>query len=384
MLNSKAEEKLEREIKEYFGAGHVFLVSSGKAALFLILSALNRLTRKKKVVIPAYTCFSVPSAILLAGLEIVPCDIRPETLDFDFSQLTHLLDDDTLCVIPTHLFGIPADVSKVRDACEKRNIFIVEDAAQAMGVVGNRGKLGTSGDIGFFSLGRGKNITCGSGGIIITSEGAIAESLQKDHSEIYDVPTMEYVKNIVETVLLTVFLRPDFYWFPKSLPFLKIGETRFFPSFPVRKFTGFQAGLLHDWRQKLERFQRGRSGTADFYIDNLDLSNALPIYANGLPYNRFPVYLEGKVKKNYFCENGESLGISPMYPLPVHEIEQIRKKFENRTFQGAEDVSNTLVTLPTHVYLKDKDRVRILELINGTDGIRQGSVDSTKRRASYR
>ena len=49
-------------MKEYFGTKHVFLVSSGKAALFLILSGLKRLTGKKKVILPAYTCFSVPSS----------------------------------------------------------------------------------------------------------------------------------------------------------------------------------------------------------------------------------------------------------------------------------------------------------------------------------
>ena len=123
IANKKLAEKLERELKEYFGVPHAFLVSSGKAALFLILSGLKRLTRKRKVILPAYTCFSVPSAIRMAGLEIVLCDIRPETLDFDFSQLRDLLDDDTMCVISTHLFGIPADVSKVRGLCGNRKII---------------------------------------------------------------------------------------------------------------------------------------------------------------------------------------------------------------------------------------------------------------------
>ena len=142
IMKKGTEAKLEKEIKKYFGAAHVFLASSGKAALFLILSGLKCLTGKKKVIIPAYTCFSVPSAIRLAGLEIVLCDIEPGTLDFDFSRLKSLIDDDTLCVISTHLFGIPADTTKVSDLCEKRKIFVVEDAAQAMGAVHGWRKLG--------------------------------------------------------------------------------------------------------------------------------------------------------------------------------------------------------------------------------------------------
>ena len=99
IMNRKFHATLEEEMKEYFGTNHVFLASSGKAALFLILSALKRLRGKRKVILPAYTCFSVPSSVRMAGLEIVLCDLRPETLDYDFAQLKKLVDDETLCVL---------------------------------------------------------------------------------------------------------------------------------------------------------------------------------------------------------------------------------------------------------------------------------------------
>ncbi|MBE0669596.1 MAG: aminotransferase class I/II-fold pyridoxal phosphate-dependent enzyme, partial [Anaerolineales bacterium] len=159
IVNRETEANLEEELKEYFRTGHAFLTSSGKAALFLILSALKTLSGKTKVIIPAYTCFSVPSAIRLAELEIVLCDLQPGTFDFDYSSLERLIDDDVLCIVPTHLFGIPADLQKVRELCGNRKIFIVEDAAQAMGAEFKGKKLGTFGDAGIFSLGRGKNIT---------------------------------------------------------------------------------------------------------------------------------------------------------------------------------------------------------------------------------
>ena len=66
---------------------HVFLVSSGSAALTLALMALKSLAREREVVIPAYTCFSVPAAVLQAGLRPVLCDIDPSTFDFDHSHL---------------------------------------------------------------------------------------------------------------------------------------------------------------------------------------------------------------------------------------------------------------------------------------------------------
>jgi perosamine synthetase len=383
IVNMRQTHKLEEEIRDYFGSKHVFLVSSGKAALFLILSALNRLTRKKKVILPAYTCFSVPSAIRMAGLEMVPCDLRPETLDFDFSQLGRLIDEDTLCVISTHLFGIPADVSKVRELCDKRKIFLVEDAAQAMGAESERGKLGTFGDVAFFSLGRGKNLTCGSGGIIITSEGAIADSIRKDYSDLEKVPLIGYLKNIMEIVFLMVFIRPNFYWLPKSLPFLKIGETRFYSTFPVRKLTGFQAGLLYNWRQRLERLNRSRSSTADDYIDHLGLSNRLPIYEKGIPYNRFPIYLEGKKLKDELCNTWNRIGISAMYPIPVHEIQEIKEDYRHLKFEEAEKISNTLVTLPTHILLNEKDKTIVVDAVRNILRSEHGNDFVLRQRAEF-
>src|SRR5205823_5971822 len=68
---------LERELRAEFGAPHVFTVSSGKAALTLTLMALKAGSSKCDVIIPAYTCFSVPAAVLKAGLRPVLCDIDP-------------------------------------------------------------------------------------------------------------------------------------------------------------------------------------------------------------------------------------------------------------------------------------------------------------------
>jgi perosamine synthetase len=153
----------EAEIRSEFGARYVFLVGSGSAALALALMALGSRSPRRDVIIPAYTCFSLPAAILKAGLRPVPCDIDPVTFDFDHAVLEQTMSARTLCVIGHHLFGIPSDMKRLRAVCDAHGSFLVEDAAQAMGVEVDGRKLGTTGDIGIFSLGRGKNITCGSG-----------------------------------------------------------------------------------------------------------------------------------------------------------------------------------------------------------------------------
>ncbi|HLE18594.1 MAG TPA: aminotransferase class V-fold PLP-dependent enzyme, partial [Syntrophales bacterium] len=259
MVNRNVMENMESEFKEYFGTDHVFFVSSGKAALYLILLALKSIRNRTKVIIPAYTCYSVPSAVLKAGLKIVPCDIRAETLDFDSEALKILLDDDTLCIIPTHLFGIPSDVDNIKNICQGRGIYIIEDAAQAMGVTSGEKKLGTLGDVAFFSLGRGKNITCGSGGIIVTYSEEIADVLRKLYRGVKRVTVREYLADIISVVLMSLFIMPFLYWFPHGLPFLKIGETKFYRDFPVFRLSGFQAGLMRRWREALDAYNRGRA-----------------------------------------------------------------------------------------------------------------------------
>jgi len=156
--------KIEAEIKEHFGVKHVFLVSSGKAALALILLALKSIISRQEVLIPAYTCFSVPSAIIKADLKVSLCDVDSNTLDFNFDLLKKSLNHRTLAVVPTHLLGLPSDIYRIKTLCREKGVFVVEDTAQAMGGKYKGKMLGTLGDVGFFSLGRGKNITCGSGG----------------------------------------------------------------------------------------------------------------------------------------------------------------------------------------------------------------------------
>jgi perosamine synthetase len=370
MIDNKVMGKIENEMKEYFGVKHVFLVSSGKAALALILKGLQGMSKKRKVIIPAYTCYSVPSAVAITGLDIVLCDLMPETLDYDYDELEKLADEDTLCIIATHLFGIPSDVCRIREIGRRRGIFIIEDAAQAMGAVQGREKLGTFGDAAFFSLGRGKNITCGSGGIIVTSSEEIGRNIKEHYLKLTEEPPGEYVKNIIEVVFMKIFLNPYFYWFPAGLPFLNIGETRFYNTFPIYRLSSFKAGLLHRWRTKLEESNNIRSKIGQYYINKLLLDKRVPMHSGNVYYLRFPLYVNHGILKDNICNQYKYLGVSQMYPDSINNIMEIREKFGNMPFKHAEAIAKTLFTLPTHKLMKNHDKVRICEAIkNGLSSI---------------
>ena len=356
-------ERLEDEIRQYFHVDHVFFLSSGKAAFFLILCALKELANRKKVIIPAYTCYSVPSAIRKAGLEIVPCDIRADTLDFDFEQLERLCDEKTLCVVPTHLFGIPSDVSRVREIAERKGIYIVEDAAQALGVSRGKELLGTVGDVAFYSFGRGKNITCGSGGLIITSSGEIAGNIRSLYELLPPEPFRDALRTFLEVCLMKIFLSPYLYWFPSGLPFLKLGETKFYRNFPVYRLSGVKAGLLRHWRETVDVYNDCRSEIGKYYLKELNLAGSMPIYSSSLPYLRFPVYVNEKCFKSKTYEDCKIFGMTRMYPDSVNHIDEIRGEFSGIECKNAESIAKDLLTLPTHALLRDRDMVKICRIL---------------------
>jgi hypothetical protein len=289
-------EELEQSVREYFGVKHVFLVSSGKECLFLILQALKSISPgKEKVLIPAYTCFSVPSAIVKAGLRVSLCDIDLASLDFDDTCFEGAVDDDTLCVVPNHLFAIPANMDRIGNICATHGIFVVEDAAQAMGGRYQGRLLGTIGDVGFFSLGRGKNITCGGGGVVVTNSDTIARAIAARYAALEEPRVSETAKELLQTLVLRLFIYPSLYWLPSGLPFLGLGETSFYEEFPVTKLSGVKAGIMKRWEQRLSQANAARLENAQFFLKRLRPEQET---GRSIPYLRLPLMLNQRDQRN--------------------------------------------------------------------------------------
>ena len=353
----------EQEIRQTFGVTDVFLVSSGTAALTLTLLALKSLSPRNEVVIPAYTCFSVAAAVLKAGLRPKLCDVSSTTFDFDHSMLDQTLGPDTLCVVAHHLFGVPSDIRRIRALCQPRGIFVVEDAAQAMGVEVDGQTLGTLGDAGIFSLGRGKNITCGSGGVVITRSPEIAHALDREYRQTAKPPRREILVDFVKASLMTIFVRPRLYWIPAALPFLHLGETVFPKSIPLKRLSGVKAGLLHNWRRRLNRSNHIRSETSAYFSQRLRLQTA---YGASHPYLRLPVLAEtpGHKQRLFSMSNANGLGLSTAYPTSIDDIPEIRPLINGERFPTARRVAANLVTIPTHHWLSAKDKQNIAALFS--------------------
>jgi len=443
----RGKEELERfksELKEYFGVKHCFLVSSGKAALTFILQALKELyPDRDEVRIPAFSCYSVPSSIVRAGLKVKLCDINPDTLDFDFDQLSKILSQYShakasrkpnelsansyellslntqpkthnttnsinsgnstnpknrlLAIIPTHLFGLPADVDRIRDLVDDPEVTIVEDAAQTMGAELNGNKLGTLGDVGFFSLGRGKALSAVEGGIILTDRNDIAEKIRSQLAVIPGYNIVSLMRLFFMAISLTLFLHPVLFWLPKSLPFLKLGETIYDPHFKMKKMSSFQAGLSKGWQKRLEEFKKIRSTNSKQWsklIKSLHMF-AQPAQWNELEVNissglnglsnltgaintintsntinpnfiRFPIRVDNEELRNKILMESQQrgLGIMPTYPDSIDEIQEIKEFFQGQHFSMAKEVAHQLITLPIHSFVSHDDKEKIAALIS--------------------
>ncbi|ULA65120.1 MAG: Aminotransferase DegT [Nitrospira sp.] len=359
------------ELKTHYGAGAAFLVSSGKAALTVILTSLARASRRRQVIIPAYTCFSVPSAVVKAGLEVVLCDVDPNTLDFKFAELEGLLNDQVLCVVSTHLFGRPADTVRVKHLCEGKGIFVVEDAAQAMGGQVDSRLLGMIGDVGFYSLGRGKNMTCGTGGIILTSSAPLAEAIEAEYASLPEAPWLHVVRNWLELFVMCIFIHPALYWFPAGLPFLGLGETKFYTDFQMFRMDDVRARLLNGWQRKLMQANQGRSARARRLVEGLDLirKGIQPIMGEGSLFLRLPVLVSSREAKEAVCRlsREQGAGLSPNYPATVQAIPELAGRLEGRRYPGAQAIVDRLVTVPTHQFVSEQDR-RKIECVLATQG----------------
>lgn len=359
------------QLKDYFNVKHCFLLSSGKAALTVSLMALRKISPEHdEVLIPAYTCYSVPASIIRAGLKIRICDIDPETLDFDYEELqAHLTDSKRiLCVIPTHLFGILADVKRVQSLIGGNMPYVLEDATQAMGEAIGSDKAGNLGDVGIISLGRGKAFSTVEGGILLTNNENIAAVIQKIYEPIPAYGVFDRLKLVSYAAAITVLIKPWLFWIPKSLPFLGLGETIYSLSYPILKLTPFQAGLADGWQTRLSEVQAVRKKNVALYLAaGVDGPSILKGKDSG--YIRFPAYVGINERATILDKSLQSgLGLAVIYPATVATIPELIGHIVGGNSAKAALISQKLVSLPVHLFVRDRDRLKIISLLHSVTG----------------
>ncbi|MGH7782801.1 MAG: DegT/DnrJ/EryC1/StrS family aminotransferase, partial [Candidatus Binatia bacterium] len=158
---------------------------------------LKRLSTRRTVVVPAYTCPLVPLAIAHVGLQIRSCDTRPDRFDFDADTLSAACDADTLCVVPAHLGGSAVDMEPVLEIARRVGAYVIEDGAQSLGANWRGQRVGTIGDIGFYSLARGKGLTLYEGGVLVARDPEMRSRLKNTSDAMIAYrPVAEFIRFI--------------------------------------------------------------------------------------------------------------------------------------------------------------------------------------------
>lgn len=177
--------KFEQGVASFVGQKHGIAVANGTAALETAVLSLN-LQKGSEVILPDFTIISCVQAIVKAGLVPVPVDCLPDTWNMDVSQIESKITPKTRAIMVVHIYGLPVDMDPVQEIARRHGLMIIEDAAEAHGLMYKGRQCGGFGDVSIFSFYPNKHIVCGEGGMVLTSDDSIAERARSVRNLFFD------------------------------------------------------------------------------------------------------------------------------------------------------------------------------------------------------
>ncbi len=375
-------QRFKLAVRERAGARYCDFVSTGRAALTLALLALKTLDggRRNEVVIPSYTCFSVPSSIVKAGLKVRLADVDPLTLDFAPGTLERLDGSRVLAVIATNLYGLPNDLPAITRVAHERGVYVVDDAAQCLGgSIGGR-PSGTWGDVGLYSFDKGKNVTSIDGGALVTNSESVADAIAQQIRLLPPCAMVESAVHLVKLVIYAALLHPRGYWLPNSLPFLGLGTTAYRTDYPLAQYDSWMAPMGHRLFARLDAITAQRRANADRFTCLLPWGAKLKAVVQRQEaepaYLRFPVLIDPEFRDAVLAAlRANGIGATASYPTAISDVPGLRGQLQGGESEvsGGQAVARSVVTLPTHGYVTSRDQERIAAVIANVLG---GGTDS--------
>jgi perosamine synthetase len=167
--------EFERVTAELTGAKHAIAVCNGTMALFTSLKAMG-IGPGDEVIVPNFTFIASANAAILAGAVPVLCEVREDTFCIDMEKAERCVTRKTKAIMPVHLYGQSADMTKVTAFAQRHRLRVLEDAAEGIGVRYDGRHVGSFGDMGILSYYGNKTVTCGEGGIVLTNDDDLAKA----------------------------------------------------------------------------------------------------------------------------------------------------------------------------------------------------------------
>jgi dTDP-4-amino-4,6-dideoxygalactose transaminase len=167
----------ETNFAQYFGQKGAFSFWKGRVALYAILKALG-VQAGDEVVLPGYTCVVDVNPIKYLGAKPVYVDIEPKTFNMNVELLEEKITANTKVIIAQHTYGYPCDMDAIMSIADKSSISVIEDSCLAFGSKYKGKVVGTFGKAAYFSFQWNKLYTTGIGGMVVTSDSELAETIE--------------------------------------------------------------------------------------------------------------------------------------------------------------------------------------------------------------
>lgn len=168
----------EEKFAKYLGVKFAVTTTSGTSALHLAIASLN-IGKDDEVIIPTFTMAATAFAIVYTGATPVLVDSELETWNMDITQIEKKITKKTKAIIVVHIYGHPVNMDQIKKIATKHKLFIIEDAAEALGSEYKTKKVGNLSDLACFSFYANKAVTCGEGGMVVTNNSKIAIRLKR-------------------------------------------------------------------------------------------------------------------------------------------------------------------------------------------------------------
>ncbi len=253
----KPKNSLEKKLSRKFKVRYVVLTSSGRASIKASLIALG--IRGASVILPSFCCYSVLEAVLSAGCypQFVEVD---DNLNIDPVDVKRKINNKTKAILVPHLFGKSAQILKLKKIAQKNNLFLIDDAAQSIGVRNNEKFLGTFGDMGILSFGPFKSLSGIGGGAVLTDNSDTFEKIKEFFKK--REKTDDRLKPI-KILLKSKFRKFSFFFFilVRSLKHVKAKKTQSFDCASVipQKMSFLEENFLLNQIDRLDKVIEKRS-----------------------------------------------------------------------------------------------------------------------------
>jgi dTDP-4-amino-4,6-dideoxygalactose transaminase len=278
-----------------YGDAAILPVNRGRHGLEIALrSFAERAPRRTEVIYPGYICRSVIQAITRSGLTPRPVDVASD-LNIDPALVEEAVGGGTLAVVAPHMYGCPARIGELEAICRRRGVFLVDDAAQVVGVSVDGRPLGTFGDVGIVSFCQSKTIVAGSGnagGLLLVNNRSLLGPIEERWAMLPPgLYSLGDFGEFLRTALLEPYLaRPHYYL--EALR-KRMGVSPHQPSWPMTRMSHSNAAIAACQLDSLTDRLRGRIAVAALYAERLKAypELALPQYGDGRYLTRVMIAL---------------------------------------------------------------------------------------------